>query len=270
MAVLGGSGLGSGLLELLGLDFDFLGPPWLGSGLLEPLDWILPPGDLLGGPPQMVINDFHLQFVTSSHQRLINTELIIGCCVVAGATSTSVSALASQTSVRSYSVTSYQHQHCQQQRSIMTNIKIDNATAMEPLQAALRCARYVPFLCSPLKHVPFLGKSGWNSSRYALWPTRTGEPLSLYPVDDSVDSGAYQHNRTSTRTLKALINAPFLGSVLEWLAYLARCFPRVDGGSFLAVFFISFRFKNSTFPSISRRTRFWSPCCYTLPRVRRA
>ena len=48
MAVLGGSGLDSGLLELPGLDFDILGPPELGSGLLEPLGWILPPRDLLG------------------------------------------------------------------------------------------------------------------------------------------------------------------------------------------------------------------------------
>ena len=75
-AVLGGSGLGSGLLELLGLDFDFLGPPELGYGLLEPPGWILPPGDLRGGPPQMVINDFrNIEYLTSSHQRLINTEL---------------------------------------------------------------------------------------------------------------------------------------------------------------------------------------------------
>ena len=86
MAVLGGSGLGSGLLELLGLDFDFLGPPELGSGLLEHPGWILPPMDLLGGPPHMLINDFHLLLLTSSHQRLINTNLIIGCCVVARAT----------------------------------------------------------------------------------------------------------------------------------------------------------------------------------------
>ena len=34
-----------------GLDFDFLGPPELGYGLLEPPGWILPPWDLRGGPP---------------------------------------------------------------------------------------------------------------------------------------------------------------------------------------------------------------------------
>ena len=115
---MGGSGLESGLLSQV-----------QASGLLEPPGWTLPPWDLLGGPPQMAIDDFHLLFLTSSHQRLINTEPIIGCCVVAGATSTSVSALASRTSVRTYSVTSYQHQHCQQQRSIMTNIKIDNVSS---------------------------------------------------------------------------------------------------------------------------------------------
>ena len=50
MAILGGSGLGSGLLELLGLDFDFLIPPELGSGLLEPPGWILSPPGTYWGP----------------------------------------------------------------------------------------------------------------------------------------------------------------------------------------------------------------------------
>ena len=95
VAVLGGSGLDSGFLEFLGLDSDFRGPPELGSGLLEPLGWILSPWDLLGCPLQMAISDFHyLQFLTSFHQRLINTEFIIRCCVVAGATSKLASAFA--------------------------------------------------------------------------------------------------------------------------------------------------------------------------------
>ena len=51
MTVFGGSGLDSGLPELLGPDSEFLGPPELGSGLLEPPGWILPPRDFLGGPP---------------------------------------------------------------------------------------------------------------------------------------------------------------------------------------------------------------------------
>ena len=50
MAVLGGSGFGSGLLELLGLGFGFLGPPELGSGLLEHPGWTLPPWELPGLP----------------------------------------------------------------------------------------------------------------------------------------------------------------------------------------------------------------------------
>ena len=61
MFVLGGSGLGSGLLEppelgpnllswVLGLASDFRGPPELGSCLLEHPGWILLPWELPGLP----------------------------------------------------------------------------------------------------------------------------------------------------------------------------------------------------------------------------
>ena len=72
MAVLGGSGFDSCLLELLGLDFDVLGPPELGFGLLEPPGWTQPAWDLLEGPPTSCYKRFSLPvldlFSSTSHK----------------------------------------------------------------------------------------------------------------------------------------------------------------------------------------------------------
>ena len=132
MAVLGGSGLGSGLLELLGLDFDFLGPPELGSGLLEHAGWILPPQGPTWGPSTHAYKRFTPPvvdlFSSTSHKHEPHHRML--CC------RTSNINVSINTSITNICAIIQRYQlpttTCQQQRSIMTNIKIDNATATEP------------------------------------------------------------------------------------------------------------------------------------------